>query len=302
MASSWITTPHLRPSLDTASSESHPDVLAHEHAGPLAISAAQFYVKIGGDGQPILPSDVVLDKRYTHSAPAVVTLQVKDGPPAPSDVHANVFTAPPLLEHEQVARPQSRSSTSTLERQDLASVPPTNSPPIAPISAASNSTPPLSPDSRDDRPISTTDISSACSPTISYSQPLILNQFPTQSPNPQLGQPARQAAKRSGTSKTFATSAGNSIQTEYTDMIFEASEAIPFRINVMTCLFMWIVLAGFLVLPCSFPTIQMIVGDTNKLSKVVRVARNIPVYAPFLPLVPLLEKNKFFLALLFILS
>jgi len=74
---------------------------------------------------------------------------------------------------------------------------------------------------------------------------------------------------------TFGTSAGNSIaQTEYTDMVFEP---IPFRFNVMTCVFMWTVLAGFLVLPSSFPDIQTILGDSNKLSKVVRVARNIPL-------------------------
>jgi hypothetical protein len=50
---------------------------------------------------------------------------------------------------------------------------------------------------------------------------------------------------------------------------------------------MWIVLAGFLVLPSSFPNIQTILGDSNKLSKVVRVARNVPLYVPFFPLVPL---------------
>jgi hypothetical protein len=291
MASSWITTPHLRPSSDTISSESHPGVLAHERAGPFAISAGQICVKIAEDGQPSLPSDVVLDKRYTHSAPTVVTLQVKDGPPAPSDIHTNVLTASPLLKHKQVARPQSPSSSSTFERQVLASVPTTNFQPVAPISAASNLTPPLSPDSPDAaRPILNTDISMAGSSTIGYSQLPMLNQTLTQSPNPGRGQPARQAPRRSGTMGTFGTSAGNSIaQTEYTDMVFEA---IPFRINVMTCVFMWTVLAGFLVLPSSFPDIQTILGDSNKLSKVVRVARNIPLYVPFFPLVPLFNAKK----------
>ncbi|KAF8498106.1 hypothetical protein F5888DRAFT_1803022 [Russula emetica] len=275
MASSWITTPHLRPSSDTISSESHPGVLAHERAGPFAISATQICVKIAEDGQPSLPLDVVLDKRYTHSAPTVVTLQVKDGPPAPSDIHTNALTASPLLKHKQVARPQSPSSSSTFERQVLASVPTTNSQPVAPISAASNLTPPRSPDSPDAaRPILNTDISMAGS-TIGYSQLPALNQTLTQSPNPGRGQPARQAPRRSGTMGTFGTSAGNSIaQTEYTDMVFEP---IPFRFNVMTCVFMWTVLAGFLVLPSSFPDIQTILGDSNKLSKVVRVARNIPL-------------------------
>jgi hypothetical protein len=283
MASSWIATPHLRPSSDTASSEPHPGMLAHERAGPFAISAAQICVKIGEDGQTSLPSDVVLDKRYTHSSPAVVTLQVKDGPPAPSDVHTNVFTASPLP--KQVARPQSPSWSSTFERQVLASVPTTNSQPVAPISAASNSTPPLAPDSPDAPPIST-DISTAGSPTVGYSvNQLVLSQ----SPNLERGQPVRPTPRRSGTMKTFGTSAGGSIaQTDYTDMVFEP---IPFRYNVMTCFCMWIVLAGFLVLPSSFPDIQTILGNSNKLGKVVHITRNVPLYVPFFPLAPLFKQK-----------
>lgn len=297
MASSLITTPHLLPSSDTTSSESHPGVLAHERAGPLAMSAAQICDKIGEDGQPSLPSDVVLDKRY--SPPPVVTLQVKDGPPAPSDVHTNVSTASPLLKHKQVARPQSPSSSPTFERQVLASVPTTNSQPVAPISAASNPAAPISPGSPDARPISATDISTAGSPTIGYS----LNQSVTQSPNLERGQPARQVPRRSGTSgtmRTFGTSAGNSIaQTEYTDMVFES---IPFHFTVMTCVFLWIVLAGFLVLPSSFPTLQTILAESNKLTKVVRVARNIPLYVPLFPLVPLCKAKKGSSGFSFILS
>ena len=86
--------------------------------------------------------------------------------------------------------------------------------------------------------------------------------------------------------RTFGTSAGSIAQTEYTDMVFEA---IPFRFNVLTCVCMWTVLAGFLVLPSSFPNIQTILGKSNELNKVVRVARNIPLYVPFFPLVPLLK-------------
>lgn len=279
MASSWTTIPHLRPSSDTTSSQSHPGVLAHGRVGPFAVSAAQIRVKIGEDGQRSLPSDAVLDKRYTHSAPTVVTLQVKDVPAAPSNVHTNVPTTSPLPKHKQVARLQSPSSSFTFERQVLASIPTTNSQPVAPISAASNLTPPLPPNSPDARPVSTTDISAAGSPTIGYS----INQSPTQSPNLDRGQPARPTKGRSGTMRTYATSGGGSTiaQTEFTDMLFES---IPFRYNVMTCFCNWIILAGFLVLPSSFPNIQTIVNESNKLGKVgkvVGVARNVPVYVPF---------------------
>lgn len=287
MASSWLTIPHLQPSSDIASPKPHPGELAHERTGPFAVSAAQICVKLGEDGQPSLPSDLVLDKRYTHnSSPAVVTLQVKDGPPAPSrdDVHANVFTASPFPKQKPVARQQSTSSSSTFERQVFASVPATNSHPIAPISAASDSTPPLPHGSPDARPISTTDISTAASPTAGYS---VNQSVLTQSPNLGRIQPGRPTPGRSGTSRTFGTSAGASIaQTEYTDMLFEA---IPFRFNVMTCFFSWIILAGFLVLPTSFPDIQTILADSNKLSKVVRVARNVPLYVPFSLLSPLFK-------------
>ncbi len=92
---------------------------------------------------------------------------------------------------------------------------------------------------------------------------------------------------------TFRTSGGNSIaQTEYADMIIEANDAIPFRINIMTCVFMYIILAGFLVLPSSFPTIETDVEGSNKLSQVVHFARNVPLYVPFFPLVPLFKPKK----------
>ena len=289
MASSWIPTLHLRPS-DSTSSESRPGMLAHERAGPFAVSATQIHVKIGEDGQPQtgLPSDVVPDKRNTHCAPAVMTLQVKHGPPASSDVHTNVLTVFRLPKHKQVARPQSPSSSPTFERQVLTSAPTTNSQPVAQISATSNTTPPLPPNSPEARPASTTDvdISTAGSPTVGYS----LNQLMTQSPNLERGQAARPTTKRSGTMKTFGTSAGGSIaQTEYTDMVFEP---IRFRFNVMTCFFMWIILAGFLVLPSSFPVIQTILRNSNEVSKVLRIARNVPLYVPFFPPAPLFNAKK----------
>jgi hypothetical protein len=279
MTSSWIPTPQLRPPSDTTSSESHPGGLPHKPAGPFAVSAAQISVKIGEDGQPSLPSDVVLDKRYAHIAPAV-TLQVNDGPPAPSAVHTNAFTASPLPKQKQAARPQSPSSSSTFERQVFASVPTTNSQTVAPISAASNLTPPLPAGSPEARPVSTTEISTIGSPTIGYS----VNQLLNQSPNLERGQPGRPMARRSGTTRTFGTIGGGSIaQTEYTDMVFEP---IPFRYNVLTCFCMWIVLAGFLMLPSSFPQIQTILGETNELKKVVHLSRNISMYVPFFPLAP----------------
>jgi hypothetical protein len=47
--------------------------------------------------------------------------------------------------------------------------------------------------------------------------------------------------------------------------------------SILASIFMWIVLAGFLVLPGSFPEIQNFVNKQHELSKVVRFMRNIPL-------------------------
>jgi hypothetical protein len=57
--------------------------------------------------------------------------------------------------------------------------------------------------------------------------------------------------------------------------------------NVMAQVFLWILLAGFLVLPSTFPNIQTIVKGSGTLTKVVHTARNVPLYVPSFPLVPL---------------
>jgi predicted metal-binding membrane protein len=48
-------------------------------------------------------------------------------------------------------------------------------------------------------------------------------------------------------------------------------------VNILAYVFMWIVLAGFLVLPGSFPQIQTIVNKSGELRKVVQFMRNIPL-------------------------
>ncbi|KAF8463964.1 hypothetical protein DFH94DRAFT_825221 [Russula ochroleuca] len=47
--------------------------------------------------------------------------------------------------------------------------------------------------------------------------------------------------------------------------------------NFMAQVFLWILLAGFLVLPSTFPNIQTIVKDSTTLTKVVHTVRNVPL-------------------------
>jgi hypothetical protein len=58
-------------------------------------------------------------------------------------------------------------------------------------------------------------------------------------------------------------------------MIFES---VPFIYNLLSCIFHWIILAGFLVLPTSFPNLQKLAENTGKIDNVFKDARNIPVY------------------------
>jgi hypothetical protein len=57
-------------------------------------------------------------------------------------------------------------------------------------------------------------------------------------------------------------------------MVFES---VPFIYNILSCIFHWIILAGFLVLPTSFPNLQKLAENTGKIDNVFKDARNIPV-------------------------
>jgi len=47
--------------------------------------------------------------------------------------------------------------------------------------------------------------------------------------------------------------------------------------NILAGVFMWIVLAGFLVLPASFPKIENLVNKSGEISKIVASMRNLPL-------------------------
>jgi hypothetical protein len=62
--------------------------------------------------------------------------------------------------------------------------------------------------------------------------------------------------------------------------------------SIMAQVFLWILLAGFLVLPGTFPNIQTIVKGSDTLTGVVLTVRNVPLYVPSFPLVPILPPKK----------
>ena len=73
--------------------------------------------------------------------------------------------------------------------------------------------------------------------------------------------------------------------------------------NIMAQVFLWILLAGFLILPTSFPNIQTIVKGSGTLTKVVHEVRNVPAYVPSFPLVshsPFFQPKKRFSDSMFI--
>lgn len=56
--------------------------------------------------------------------------------------------------------------------------------------------------------------------------------------------------------------------------------------------FTWILLAGFLVLPSSFSSLEDIETNSGELRKVLQAIRNIPLYVSFSPLISLLQTTK----------
>src|SRR6266852_4205078 len=97
----------------------------------------------------------------------------------------------------------------------------------------------------------------ASSPPPVPSQPISANQPPTQSPDPESG-------SQENPPHTHATlgdeiEAAKIVVTRYLNMLLDEPHNL---FSILACIFMWIVLAGFLVLPSSFPKIQKIVNGS----------------------------------------
>lgn len=103
------------------------------------------------------------------------------------------------------------------------------------------------------------------------SQTISAHQPPSQYPEPESG-------NQEGPPKETSTTFGHleAVSTRYVNMVLHDSE--PHDIfGVLAGVFMWIALAGFLVLPGSFPKLKKIVKDSGELGRVVHLMQKIPL-------------------------
>ncbi|KAI0002449.1 hypothetical protein BJV74DRAFT_765387 [Russula compacta] len=102
------------------------------------------------------------------------------------------------------------------------------------------------------------------------SQPALVN---VTTPNPDLerGKPDRHR-KRSATGGTSGSS--SIVQSRYADMVFEE---VPRMHNLLSGLFTWIVLAGFVVLPGTFSTLESFPTKSGELEKVLHDVQHLPL-------------------------
>jgi hypothetical protein len=163
---------------------------------------------------------------------------------------------------------------STFERHVVASGRITNSSAVAPISAATNG-PPSSP-SITTSPILATDINA----TSSYNNGASQSTPPSVTLSPVLNRgrdnQERRADPRSNTGGTSVSGSASIVKSQYTDMVFEE---VPRIYNILSFFFTWIILAGFIVLPGTFNTLEEI--DSNTVKKVVHTIQHLPLYASF---------------------
>jgi hypothetical protein len=175
--------------------------------------------------------------------------------------------------------PQSSLSSSTFERDLFASSPTKNTHAVAPISAADNVTPPPPPDLTTPTPtpdaITTVDVGITDSPNTGASQTPTVKLSLTQGPERGRGKLERQPRKRSST----GGSAGSIsvVQSQYTDMVFEE---VPRTHNLLSSLFTWILLAGFVVLPGTFSTLEGY-QKSGELEKVLQSIHHLPLCVHF---------------------
>jgi hypothetical protein len=188
---------------------------------------------------------------------------------------------PPTPKH---AGPQSSLSSSTFEQDVLASFPTKNTHAVAPVSAADNNvTPPSPPDSPPDstppHAITTGDVSTISSPNMGASQTPTVKMSLTQSPEQGRGKSERQRPKRLNT-RGSAGSSGSSgiVHSRYAEMVFEE---VPRSHNLLSGLFTWILLAGFVVLPGTFTTLENNRTASGEINKVLHSIHHVSLCVHF---------------------
>jgi hypothetical protein len=278
-------------------------------AAPILVSATSFNFEFREAG---LSTRTSVDKQHTSALlQAPYSPMSNDGErhaPTTSegaDSTATHLAGPIPPTHKQVG-PQLSLSSSTFERDLFASSPTKNTHAAAatPISAAENATPPSLPESTipyaptrattgdvsiTDSPntgasqtpyaptrATTGDVSITDSPNTGASQTPTVKLSLTQSPQHGRGRSEREPPRRLNT----GGSAGSSsvVQSRYADMVFED---VPRTHNLLSGLFTWILLAGFVVLPGTFSTLEGIQNKSGEFQKVLHTIHHLPLCVHF---------------------
>lgn len=211
---------------------------------------------MSNDGKRYAPTSEGADIAVTHLA----------GPIPPTHKHAG---------------PQSSLSSSTFEQDVLASFPPKNTHAVEPISAADNNvTPPSPPDSTTTpQAITTGDVSTVSSPNMGASQTPTVKLSLTQSPELGRDKPERQRPKRLATAGSVGSSGSSGVvRSRYAEMVFEE---VPRTHNLLSGLFTWILLAGFVVLPGTFTTLENNSTTSGEVNKVLHSIHHVSLCVHF---------------------
>ena len=215
-----------------------------------------------------------LDNAVTHAiGPSLPTHDRVDGPQRPSLPGVGDTTAQTAHFSERVAT--SPEPLPTLERHLFSSTPITNSSATVPIPTAMDRPP--SPLSISTNQILTTDVNATAS-NGTY-QPTPPNVTLSPNLNRERNYQERRVPKRSVTDGT-SVSGGSIVKSQYTDMVFEE---VPRMYSLLSFLFTWILLAGFIVLPGTFNTLEGIANDSTRVKKVLHTIQHLPLYVPSLP-------------------
>ena len=249
---------------------------------PIIVSATSFGFELREGG---LSTRTSVDKQHTSMPLQAPYLPVSNDAEryAPTSEGADIASAhlvgPTLPIRKHV--PQSSLSSETFERDVFAPSPTKNTHAVAPISAANDVTPP-SPGSTTPYAITSRDDSITDTPHTGASQTPTVKLSLAQSPEYGRGKSEKQNPRRSGTGGTAGSvGSGSIMQSRYTDMVFEE---VPRTHNLLSGLFTWILLAGFVVLPGTFSTLEGLQTTSGEFQKVLLKIHHLPLCVhPFPP-------------------
>ena len=251
-------------------------------AAPIIVSATSFGFELREGG---LSTRTSVDKQRT-SMPLHPYLPVSNDAEryAPTSEGADIASAHlvgPTLPIRKHVEPRSSLSSETFERDVFAPSPTKNTHAVAPISAANDVTPPP-PGSTTPNAITSKDDSITETPPTSVPQTPTVKLSLAQSPAYGRGNSEKQNPRRSGTGGTAGSvGSGSIMQSRYTDMVFEE---VPRTHNFLSGLFTWILLAGFVVLPGTFSTLEGLQTTSGEFQKVLHAIHHLPLYVhPFPP-------------------